>query len=99
MIVKRDILLDENYDLLIEGGDFVVGDCLNQQVALLLLASKGNIRSAPNNGVGLPEYLLGEDNDQLNAEIRLEFKKDNLKVRKIMITSTKLTVDAEHGDN
>lgn len=96
MIIKRDILLDEDYDLLIDGGDFVIGDCLNQQVALLLLASPGDIRSAPENGVGLPEYLLGEDNDHLNAEIRFQFKKDNLKLRKIKITSAQLTLDADH---
>ncbi|KAF0199571.1 MAG: hypothetical protein FD170_3890 [Bacteroidetes bacterium] len=96
MIIKRDILICEDYDLLITDGDFVIGNCLDQQVALLLLASPGDIRSAPENGVGLPEFLLGEDNDDLNAAIRFQFKKDNLKLRKIKITSTQLTLDAEH---
>ena len=95
MIVKRDILLDEDYDLM--SGGSPTGDSLNQQVALLLLASPGDIRFAPDQGVGLPEYLLGEDNDALNAMIRLQFKKDNLKVRKITITNTDLIIDAEHA--
>jgi hypothetical protein len=92
-------MIGEDYDLLIEGGDFVVGDCLNQQVALLLLASPGDIRRAPEHGVGLSEYLLEEDNNELNGAIRLQLKMDNLKLRKMEITKTKLTVDAEHAGN
>lgn len=99
MIVKRDILISEDYDLSVEAGDFAAGDCLNQQVAMILLASPGDIRREPEAGVGLHGYILGEDNDQLNAAIRIQFKRDNLNVRKITITSSKLTVDAEHGEN
>lgn len=98
MIPKYDILLSSNYDLAIENGDFVIGEGLNQQVALLLLSAPGDIRHAPGMGVGLQNYSLDENPADLNRNIRLTFKKDGLRVNKILQTTAELTIDAEYDN-
>lgn len=98
MIHKYDILLSSNYDLAIENGDFVIGEGLNQQVALLLLSAPGDIRHAPGMGVGLQNYSLDENPADLNRNIRLTFKKDGLRVNKILQTTAEVTIDAEYDN-
>jgi hypothetical protein len=50
-----DILLDDNNDLRIENGDFVVGDSTKQHQKLLLMLSKGDTRQFALDGVGPDE--------------------------------------------
>lgn len=98
MIQRYDILLDADYDLAANNGDFIIGECLNQQVSLLLLCAPGDIRQQPKLGVGIQEYTLDERPADLNRNIRLNFLKDGLTVKKIAQTNTEITIDAEHGN-
>lgn len=95
----NDILIDENYDLKIASGDFVVGECLNQQVGLLLLATKGCIRQHPNVGVGLNGYLLDNNSDELTREIRAQFKADGLRITNLEINNGDITIAAAFNNN
>lgn len=92
------MLLGADYDLAIENGDFIIGESLNQQAALLLLAGPGDIRHAPGLGVGLHNYTLDESPADLNRNIRLNFKKDGLRVNKILQSTAELTIDAEYDN-
>jgi hypothetical protein len=92
------MLLGADYDLAIENGDFVIGEGLNQQVALLLLSAPGDIRHVPGLGVGLHNYTLDENPADLNRNIRLNFKKDGLRVNRIKQSTTELTIDAEYDN-
>ncbi len=99
MIRRFDImLLGVDYDLAIENGDFVIGESLNQQVALLLLSAPGDIRHVPGLGVGLHNYTLDENPADLHRNIRLNFKKDGLRVNRIKQSTTELTIDAEYDN-
>jgi hypothetical protein len=76
-----DLLLDENLDLAIKGGDVVLGESTLQHQVLLLLSNKGEWRESPVVGVGLNNHLLNElPDDELRQVIRKEFERDGLQV-------------------
>lgn len=54
---RKDIMLDDNNDLLISNGDFVISDSMMQDVALILLMNQGELKSDPILGCNLTKYL------------------------------------------
>jgi len=97
----NDILLDDNLDLVIKNGDFVIGPSTYQNQQILLLSEKGTIREWPKAGVGIQSFLLGEDPGQLFREIRQQFEQDGMKVRSLRIDPVdgKIKIDATYGDS
>ncbi|MCK9452868.1 MAG: hypothetical protein M0Q90_14330 [Bacteroidales bacterium] len=95
---EHDILLNGDYDLAISGGDFAVGENLNQQLACLLIATPGDYRQSPIIGIGIQSYLLDEDKDELNRSIRLNCKRDGLQVKKLEIKNGQITIDATRAN-
>jgi len=75
-----DILLDDNLDLLIQNGDFVIGDAEEQIQQLILMASQGSFRNSPLTGVNIVQYIksrLGPaEIDALKQKIKLQFQYD-----------------------
>lgn len=53
----KDLLLDANNDLLIVGGDLVIGGSLMQEVGLILQANQGDFRNTPLLGPGLVKMV------------------------------------------
>lgn len=49
----RDILLGDDGDLIIRGGDLAVGPSLTQEVILLMLTNQGELRHDPLSGCNL----------------------------------------------
>ncbi len=94
----RDILLDDNNDLLVGSGDFGVGDASAQSQRLLLLLNKGELKQSPLTGVGITSYIDDEDAAGLMRSIRTEFVKDGIRVKKIDFTNGKITTDAEYSN-
>ena len=82
-----DILLDENFDLRIENGDFVVGESAGQEAKLLLLYAPGNLRPDPLIGVGIKRWLnsamTGAGKRALDKSVYLEFDADNKSVNTV----------------
>jgi hypothetical protein len=77
-----DILLDDNNDLRIENGDFVVGDSTKQHQKLLLMLSKGDTRQFALDGVGVVDFIEDEGATDLMREIR-----DGMTVKKLSVGS------------
>lgn len=75
-----DLLLDDNYDIAIDGGDFVAADGEEQHQQLILVASKGSFRESPLTGVNIGQYIktrfTQKDIDRLKQQIRLQFQYD-----------------------
>lgn len=82
-----DFLLDDNLDLLIADGDFVIGESTAQHQKLLILADKGEFKDVPMRGVGARRYLEDHTPENLAREIRQEFAADGMTVNKIQIAS------------
>lgn len=65
--MAKDILLDDNNDLQIVNGDFVIGESLMQEVGIILQMSQGELKSDPLIGANLNTKIRGVRND---AKIR-----------------------------
>ncbi len=96
MNTQTDILIDATGDLAISGGDLVVGDSLNQRVALLLSLNKGEMKQHPLTGVGIDDMLLNETTAAVKNEIRQQLKRDGLRLKKIIVENDKLYIDADY---
>lgn len=77
MAQEKDILLDENDDLDIKDGDFVVGNSFRQEVYRLLSLSAGELKSDPILGPGLTRFTLANVNqNKLKSVVRKHLGRD-----------------------
>lgn len=75
--MATDILLDENDDLRIENGDFVVGDSIDQEVGLLIRLSKGGLKEDPILGCDLIRLMHGNITDaEVKQIIKVQLARD-----------------------
>lgn len=82
-----DILLDDNFDLRIQAGDFLTGDATLQHQQLLLLIQKGELRESPTRGVGIRDWMLDDvQQGDLNTAIKREFEADGMTVEQVRTT-------------
>lgn len=94
----KDILLDDDYNLLARDGDLVAGDSLIQQQALLLATGEGEWKQSPVVGVGLELFLLDESELEAFRKIRQQFKSDGLLVTRLKKqTDGNLIIEAQHA--
>lgn len=67
----------------------VIGDTLQQNKALILLAHQGEIKFKPDLGVGLEDILLSSDYLEYRHKIREHFAKDGLKTTTVELYENK----------
>lgn len=95
----KDILLNENNEVRIEDGDFVVGLCEGQNAKLLLFSLPGDWRSDPLKGIGMRRVinakLTGTFVLSLRREIISQFTADGSKVTELSITPTTFKLTSE----
>jgi hypothetical protein len=96
-MARHDIILNDQGDLLIKDGDFVVGESDQQHVELLLSATKGSFLQYPTIGVGLANYVNKQDVDmaELRRAIEVNLKADGYKVNKLITEAGNFNVDYE----
>lgn len=92
----RDLLLDDTGDLKIVNGSVAIGDAKRDNERLLLLIEKGELRSAPLRTVGLRSYLDDENPDAMMREIRRQFERDGMKVRRLDYSNGKLSMNTAY---
>lgn len=90
----NDFKLNTDLDLEITNGDFVVGDATSEHQELLIYSAKGDWKENPTVGVGAAGYLKDEDVNGLLGEIKKEFERDGMTVRKVELNDEKIQVDA-----
>ena len=78
-----DYLLDGNNDLLVENGDFVMGDSTLQNQNLLLWGAPGAYKQYPTVGVGVFNYLKDDNTDDMLRAIRQQFTQDGMTVNRL----------------
>ena len=85
----KDILLDDDFDLLIQNGDAVIGASDEQHIALILKTYPGAWKFNTYVGVGIDQYLASSGNEDLiKRNISVQLKADNYQVNKITLTKT-----------
>lgn len=79
-VIVNDILLDDDFDLLIKNGDLVIGDADEQHLQLIVLLEPGQIRYSPLTGIGISKKLLSpltlSKQDQIRREAYLQLELD-----------------------
>ena len=95
----NDIVLDNNMDLSIIAGDFVVDDCEDQVQQLLLIAQPGNFRDSPLTGVGIVNYLKSQITpslvDALTKKIQIQWLYDGYAGVNVVVNSfTDIEIEA-----
>jgi hypothetical protein len=78
MNYENDILLDDNDDLSIVNGDFVIGESIIQEVGIILRLNSGELKSDPVLAPNLVQLVKGVSNSQeFEERVRLFLKRDN----------------------
>lgn len=80
----NDILLDDDFDLHMERGDFVVGDSDEQHLQLIAILSPGCIRYSPLTGLALANKLqsaMGKlERENLRRDVYIQLELDGYNV-------------------
>ena len=93
----KDILTDENGDLLIEDGDLVIDDSDNQHQEHIILADKGDFKETPELGVGIANLLSDDDPMSILIEIKKNLEYDGVKVKNVKFDEdSKIVVDGTY---
>jgi hypothetical protein len=82
----KGILLDEDRDIQVSNGAMVIGDIANQNIELLIISEKGEIREAPLRGVGIRRFVDDEDPAMLLQAIRNELATEKMSIDTIGIS-------------
>jgi len=84
----KDIKLDENEDIDIEGGDFRLADSDQVHIEHILRSNKGYWFEYPLLGVGIISEQNGsKSRQQLKQDIRRQLVYDNFSIRQIKISN------------
>lgn len=93
----KDFLLDDNGDLLIQNGDFVIGESDNQHQLDILLSEKGEWKEFPEIGVGINEMLSDDDFVEFLIEAKKNLEYDGMSINNIEFTGDgKLNIDGKY---
>ncbi len=77
MAKQKDILLDENNDLIFRNGDFVIGESEEQEIKCILQSVKNDYKQTPEIGVNLIEAInKSGDGRELKQIIKLNLRAD-----------------------
>lgn len=77
-------------------GDFATGEATAQHMALLLACRKGDFKENPTICVGVATWLKDTDVEGLLGEVKKEFERDGMNVKKVELSQGKLNIDAAY---
>jgi len=92
----KDIMVDEQDELLFADGDFVVADSEQQNQLHLVDSSKGEYKRNPEIGANLIEMLADENPKDAIIELKKQLVYDGADVRNIKYKEGILTIDAKY---
>lgn len=96
----KDFLLDDDFDLQIRNGDFVVAESDEQHIQLITLLEQGQIRFSPLTGLGIynrlqsPFGILQQDRFRREAYLQLDIDGYRASTASVEITDT-ITIKAD----
>lgn len=92
----KDLILDNQYDLSIANGDFVVDNSEIQHQGLLLLSEKNDFKEFPDKCIGSRRYVESNDTEAYAREISQQFSADGMTVHKIEINIPVVEIEANY---
>ena len=96
-MARQDILLDDNQNPQLSGGDFATGDSDDQHVELLMVSTQGQWKENPLTGIGLPNYMKqqGTSAAQMKRDITVGLAADGYKVKTLTLDAGEFNLDYE----
>lgn len=91
----QDIYLDQDFDLSMRDGDFLVESDLEQRTACIANAERGHYKQWPLLGAAVGSALNAPQNF-ISQTLKLQLEADGLKVNSISFTDQNLVVDADY---
>ena len=86
MATAKDILFDNNFDMLFANGDFLIGASDEQHLALITIMDLGHLKENPFLGIGINAYLGGsESSNVIKALSQQMYEADNYVVNSIIV--------------
>ncbi|WP_088466946.1 hypothetical protein [Flavobacterium covae] len=95
-MMPKDIMLDDDMDLLVEGNDLVLGESTHQHQKILIMVDKGEFKENITRGVGALRYAEMHNPESLMREIRQEFIADGMRVNSLSWNDGNLEIDANY---
>lgn len=94
-MTAKDFQLDTDGDLLISGGDFVIGLSDQQNIEDIIQAFPGWWKQSPQLGVGIRSYVKGGDIQELEQSVLIQLTADGFKVNnpRASFINDKLTIE------
>ena len=91
--MAKDFLTNDNLELIIRNGNFVIGESVEQEVNYIVLSNKGQFYKKPLLGVGVNKELNSTGRlIGIKQDIRNEIISDGIKVNKLDVARS------EEGD-
>jgi len=85
--MRTDILLDDDFDLQEQGGEWLEGESDEQHVELLVMLQKGELKEFPFVGFGIETKLKGIINKQkFIRDLKVELDNDGYTNPSIIVT-------------
>lgn len=78
----------------------VIGNTLQQNKAMILIAQQGDFKFRPDLGVGIEDLVQSEDYLEYRHRIREHFEKDGLNVTRLdLYPNKKIVIEAQYEQN
>jgi len=76
--MNLDVIHTTEDDLMIQNGDFVIGESIQQEVGIILRLNAGELKEDPVLGPGLIRMIKGKkDNELIRQMAKLHLERDN----------------------
>ncbi len=89
----EDIIFDS--DIVIENGDFKIGESIYQEVDVLLQIPQGGLRENGYFGIDLANQLDEDGSVNFEAELKKQLKLDKKRLKTYHINGANLNIDVE----
>jgi len=93
MVERTDILLDDDNDLLIEGGDLAFGDSNYQHIKHIMQAAPGHYKQFPTLGANAQNFINGSPSADGLREVKIQLLADGYSVSKLAIVDGMITIE------
>ena len=93
----KDIALNQEKDLKIQNGDFVMDDATLQHQEHIILAHKGEYKEQPEVGVGITDALMTEQPNAILTQIKRQLEYDGMIVAQLRFNEDEsIDLDAQY---
>lgn len=94
--MPTDYLYGDDFDLVIENGDFKKGESTQQHQQDLLISEKGEYRISPLVGVGIYSTVNDDGFGENLQEVIKQFEADGMVIERMQVLGQKLDIKAEY---